>query len=270
MSAGADWSDLIPQRGGAPEGGVRIGAWVRGALYTIVPVLLVSAVFMGARSVDRFPILLPVERLELAQTPRHTGGEAIRNAVAPYLHESMLWVDVRGARRALEELPWVAGAAVRREWPNGIVIRVRERQPVARWRPHDAGTADETGQPLVDGTGEVFVPAAETVPGGLPHLAGPGQHADDVVALYQRVSRLLAGAGVNVATLELAARGSWSAELDNGARVEMGQREPLERIERFVAALPTLREHRDEAIRRVDLRHPNGFAVAWGDANETD
>ena len=53
------------------------------------------------------------------------------------------------ARRALDSLPWVAGATFERRWPWTLVIRLTERSPVAR-------VAVDGGVDLVDRSGRVL------------------------------------------------------------------------------------------------------------------
>ena len=64
---------------------------------------------------------------------------------------TVLMVDAgpAGARRAVDALPWVAGATFERRWPWTLVIRLTERSPVARVA--SLGVVD-----LVDKSGRVL------------------------------------------------------------------------------------------------------------------
>ncbi len=205
--------------------------------------------------------LLPLERIELAEAPQRVTGEEVRSAVAPHLHRSLLGVDVDGARAALERLAWVAEAELHRSWPGTLTVRLRERRALAEWRG---------GSALVDIGGELFSPPASRRPSGLPRLAGPQGRQGDVARVFKAARRRFDEAGVDLAALSLSPQGLWRAELDGGARLVIGRKRPVPRVERFAAALPALREREQGPMERADLRYPNGFAVAWGAADETD
>ena len=79
---------------------------------------------------------------------------------------TVLMVDAGppGARRAVDALPWVAGATFERRWPWTLVIRLTERSPVAARR--SAGVVD-----VVDKSGRVLEASRSTVP-VLPVIMG--------------------------------------------------------------------------------------------------
>src|SRR5215472_10123631 len=46
-------------------------------------------------------------------------------------HPLMISLSLTGAATAIERLPWVATARVRRSWPDTVIVTVTERVPVA-------------------------------------------------------------------------------------------------------------------------------------------
>jgi cell division protein FtsQ len=52
----------------------------------------------------------------------HNNAVTLRANVAPSLTGNFFTVDLGGARKAFEQVPWVR-AAVRREFPNGLRVR---------------------------------------------------------------------------------------------------------------------------------------------------
>lgn len=71
------------------------------------------------------------------------------------------------ARRALEALPWVAGATFERRWPWTLVIRLRERVAVAGIVPNGSARAED----VVDESGRVLEVSPAPVP-SLPLIIG--------------------------------------------------------------------------------------------------
>ena len=73
----------------------------------------------------------------------------------------------------------------------------------------------------------------------------------------------LGGLGLNVSQLRLEPRGAWRFQVNDSVWVMLGRNDREARLARFMAAWQ--RRLGDEAsqIRYIDLRYPNGVAVAW-------
>ena len=64
--------------------------------------------------------------------------------------------------------------------------------------------------------------------------------------------------------LSLSGRGSWHAEFDSGAEVELGRgtdEEMQARVERFLGTLPQVIARYQRPLVYADLRHNEGYAV---------
>jgi cell division protein FtsQ len=137
-----------------------------------------------------------------------------------------------------------------------VVVRVWERQPLARW-----GATS-----LISHRGESFTPAAGTLPAGLPVLSGPKGTEGLLVESLAHFGEVLAPAGLKVVVIEIDERGAWSVALDAGLAMRLGRDRIEERLRRFAdVALPTLGD-RIQQVAYVDLRYGNGFAVRWRDS----
>ncbi len=193
-------------------------------------------------------------------------GDVARNSVAtlranamPQLAGNYFTLSLAQARRAFEAVPWVRHAAVRRIWPNRLAVRLEEHRPVALWASESA--ADK----LVNSYGEVFeANLGDIEDDGLPTLQGPDGSALHMLSLLNRLAPVLAPIEANVETLELSGRGSWRAELDSGARIELGRGsddEVIERALRFVSTLAQVLARHQRPLEYADLRHLDGYAV---------
>lgn len=210
--------------------------------------------------------------LTLAGRLQHVDPAAVRNAVLPELGSGFFNTRVERIGAAVDALPWVAEADVRREWPHTLRIDIVEEVPVARWG----------GDGLIDARGKVFVhdvqgrttatggrgaptgvPGAASDYSSLPMLSGRDDAAADVLAQYNTLSALVTPRGIAIVSLSVDARGAATVELDDGIEVRLGREDAAERLARFSAvALPAL-SAKLTAVAYVDMRYTNGFAVGW-------
>ncbi len=177
----------------------------------------------------------------------------IEKAVAPFLNTGFMTVDLAGIRQAVEGLPWVDHARVRRQWPMGVSVSVTEQSAVARW--DDAG--------LLNTRGELFVRSATHVPSELPRLSGPDGSQSAVAQRFLATEARLQEAGLRIAALRLDERGAWELDLDSGVTVRLGRRDVDARLDRFVGSAVGVIAHHLNEVTYVDMRYSNGFAIGW-------
>jgi cell division protein FtsQ len=168
-------------------------------------------------------------------------------------------LDLQRSREIFEAVPWVRKAVVRRVWPDRLAVQLEEHRAAALWQGGDG--ADR----LVNTFGEVFEADLSDVDDDtLPVLSGPEGSSAEMLAVYDRVQTSLLRLKMNVHRLHLSSRGSWRAELDNGADIELGRGnadELLARTERFVTTLEQATGSWQAPLDYADLRHHNGYAV---------
>lgn len=217
-------------------------------------VLVVSAGAIAA-GVDRAmqPDTLPIRSVLIEGELRHIDRGELEEVLAPHVTGGFFSVDIGAVERAAMELPWVYGISVRRQWPDTLIVGVTEQVPVARWG--DSG--------LVNRFGDVFEPSPQTLPQGLPELAGGAGRQRTLMRRYLSVQARLADVGLEVTGVREDARQAWRIELADGARILMGRDTGADHLERLLRVYPRVAAHRDEAIRTMDLRYTNGIAVAW-------
>ena len=165
---------------------------------------------------------------------------------------SFMTQDVDEIQHVLEAMPWVARAAVRKQWPDTLKVFLVEQEPAASWNGHD----------MVNQQGEVFAAPPEQAGQLLVGLAGPDGTSLEVLSALREMQPRLQHAGFEIATLALNERRAWRVWLTNGVRLELGRKERMERIERFIALSPQL-EQQGKAIEYIDLRYDTGAAVGW-------
>ena len=191
----------------------------------------------------------------------HNNAVTLRANVAPQLAGNFFTIDLRAARAAFEQAPWVRKALVRREFPGGLRVELQEHDAVAYW-------GGESGSALVNSQGEVFeANVGDVEQEGLPRLLGPQGSSVQVLQMHGLLQPLFEPLDLAVEQLELTGRGGWRATLDSGAVVELGggtPQEVVDRTQRFARTLTQVAaqyQRRADALESADLRHAGGYAL---------
>jgi cell division protein FtsQ len=221
---------------------------VFGALFIAVSV---GAGFAGQWLLD--PEHLPIRNVEVHGEFQHLTNDQLRQAVADVVEESFFTINVDAIRNMAEALPWVKQAAVRRVWPDTVIIDVTEQVAAARW-----GEAA-----LLNRRGELFEPDIDTIPDYLPELVGPDALRRQVMERYVAVTTELTRIGHAIRRMEVNDRRSWRVQLDNGVELRLGREMIMERLQRFLRAYPSVLAPKIQQLEYVDLRYANGFSVRW-------
>ncbi|WP_284155339.1 cell division protein FtsQ/DivIB [Sulfuricystis multivorans] len=238
------------------------GLWHQPALMHLIADVLFALGIVGLGwaalvSLQRLP-LFPLREVVLTAAPQHVGVAQLAHAARTSASGNFFTVDLAAVQAGIEALPWVRRAAVRRHWPDGLMVTLEEHEAVAQWR-HLNG---EKG--LINTFGEVFDAEPPEDAPFLPLLSGPPKTAAEILRRLAIFDGQLAPLGRHVTALTLSPRRAWHLELDDGVTIELGrdeERQPLNaRLTRFVAHYPDIKAHFG-SIRGADMRYPNGFAL---------
>ena len=191
----------------------------------------------------------------------HNNAVTLRANVAPQLVGNFFTIDLRTAREAFEQAPWVRSAQVRRQYPRTLHVVLQEHNAVAHWGP-------DTGSAMVNSYGEVFEASADDAEDDdLPRLQGPQGQSAQVLQMYGLLQSAFGTLGMPVKALELSGRGGWRATLGGGAVVELGggaASDVERRAKGFVGTLTQVAAQygrKPDALESADLRHTGGYAV---------
>ncbi|MEJ2452553.1 MAG: cell division protein FtsQ/DivIB [Candidatus Thiodiazotropha sp.] len=201
----------------------------------------------------RDPRVLPVKVVGVDGEIAHLDRQRLETAVAEAVDGSFFSVDLERIRDRLERLPWIESASVRRVWPDTLRVRVVEQVPLAYW--------GEDG--LVSQRGVVFRPENLPELGGLAVLEGADESAPRIVREYLSMRTLLETAGLQLVHVWVDARQAWRLQTDDGVMLNLGRRDVMQRLTRFVQLYPYLHGQVKRQPETVDLRYTNGFTVRW-------
>jgi len=200
----------------------------------------------------------PIRQVVLETPLQHVQAMELEEVLQGRVRGNFLSLSLDGVRDALESLPWVRHAMVRRVWPDRLVVSLEEHQPAARW--------GESGNEWVNTFGEVFTAhLAESAQPSLPALAGPPGTAASLLKRYGDSIGQLAPLGVRPVRVSLSSRLALRLVLDNGMHLELGREQTkissTQRLQRFIDIYPAAVAGREPRPTIVDLRYPNGFAL---------
>jgi cell division protein FtsQ len=217
--------------------------------------VLAALLVAGAGALARLPAF-EIRSVRIEGDVSRNDATTIRANAMPKLSGSYFTLDLAHTKRVFEAVPWVRRATVSRIWPNRLAVRLEEHRAAALWGEDR----------LVNVQGEVFdANLGDIEDDALPVFAGPDGTSARMLAMHARLAPVFAQAlQARIATLALSGRGSWRAELDSGATIELGrgsEAEVLARAERFVRTLPQLIAQYQRPLLAADLRHRDGYAA---------
>ena len=127
-----------------------------------------------------------------------------------------------------------------------------ERIPVAFWN-----------NMLLSDKGIIFMPKEKKKLANLPYLYGPKYHQQDVLQIYEKLSKLLKAQDLYIAKIWLRENQSWMIALTNGVIIQLGKTDIENRLQRFCDVYPKLFAATFDQVSSIDLRYSKGIAVKW-------
>lgn len=218
--------------------------------------LVGTAVFIGAVWFfwdNEFRSAYPVRYVRIEGAIYHLDEREFTQAVAPLMRSGLLGVDLDAVASVAKSFPWVERVRVVRQWPDTVTLQVREHRPVARWNEDS----------LLSDRGMRFAPSSVERFTALPRLYGETGQENMVLDVWRKLNELLRERQWRVTMLSCNFRQSWSARLSDGKELILGREDPVAKVARLLTLLPELGYRQTAAIKKVDLRYRNGFAVVW-------
>lgn len=232
-------------------------------------VAAVMTIAFGADRAAQSVMSLPVfqfSKLELEGNLTRVPIERVKDAVEPVLNGNYFTEDLDEVRRAVETVPWVSRATVRRVWPNELRVGVEIYQAVALYE--DGRLVDPDGVLFSANPDERDNPSAP-----LPNFYGPATQTGQIAGYYREFVRALQPIGATVTDVMCSDRGGWSLVMASPdippTRVELGQedndRGVIAKLADMAAAYPRVVELMDGPPASIDLRYHRAFAATLPD-----
>lgn len=195
----------------------------------------------------------PINAIQIEGSFRYLSKEATEETVAQLVGGSFLDLDIAQLKAELEQNPWVDSVAVAREWPDKLIVKVIEQQPIARW--------GEKG--FLNMRGDIVHIEKTTRIDALPFFKGDDSRAKQIMQQYLSMGKLLAQSELELAAVDLDQTLAWTLTLNSGVTIKLGRDRLWEKLQHLVAAKNGMLGENFGKVQSIDMRYPGGFAVAW-------
>lgn len=224
----------------------------------------------------------PFKKVELLNQLENQQSRELQQVAAKALNGGFFSLDVDVFRtELLARLPWVKSVAVRKVWPDKLLIEIAEYKPVVRWQAVD-GQKDKAEQ-FLSQQGIIFQPqltAEQRVKfARLAVFYGPKMSTEKVLnkcfAMNEAVNKLALG----IESCGMNKRRTWSLALLGSATAEnkylkmdlkLGKEKIMQHLERFVTVFSGKLKHYLSSVEYVDLRYTNGFSIKWNKVGDLE
>jgi cell division protein FtsQ len=182
---------------------------------------------------------------------QHANRQAVLDAVGATPGMPILGLDLAEAKRRIETIPWVRSAAVQRQLPDRIDVRLIEREAMALWqRDGKLAVIDRDGVVIAGERPENFANVILLVGSDAP---ANGAELLDMLASEPALAPHVAAA------VRIGGR-RWNLRLDNGIDVALPEADPAAAWRRL-AALERSDGLLERGIELVDLRFPDRLVL---------
>ena len=201
----------------------------------------------------------PIAHVSVQGDFKYVSQVNIEALVATKLTETFLELDIVALKSHLEKHPWIDRAIVTRQWPDTLLIKISEQQPIARWNSHD----------FLNLRGEIVNLDNKTELNHLPLLRANDRYAEKVMQQYVLVAKLLANYKFAPLVLELDNTLAWSLRISPEIEIKLGREDSLKKLQRLMDVLTAELNDQVSNIDAIDMRYKQGFAINWIEPPET-
>ena len=218
----------------------------------IITVLVFCSIAYGANLAIQH-LDKPITKVSIEGEFKYLDHQELVELVNSQMQGGFITIDLKAMSNVLHQHPWVADVSAQRQWPTFLKINVIEEVPIARW-------GDDA---FLNRLGDKLIIEDNSHLANLPLMTAAFGSSSEVMKQYQRLADLLLPTGLKLSKLQLDRLGAWQLETSNGIQIVLGRNQVGDKIRRLVVVWESELNHQSAKIKTIDLRYPNGLAVAW-------
>ena len=249
MSAQASLISSREVRTGGLKKAIRFAKYIPHVLAVLVFMWMANSLLEKVQD----PSFLPISKIRIKGEMKYITEPMLQKSVTGLLQGGFFSTDVDNIQRAVEALPWVERASVRRVWPETLFIQVIEQQPMALWAMGG----------LINQHGELFKPEIIKNAKALPVWSGPEGAEQVLYKKHADLKQMLSTIGLGISKLSMDKRHAVSLVTDKGVELVLGRKEQLARLQNFIDIYQKVLAGKMSQINKVDLRYSNGMSIDW-------
>jgi cell division protein FtsQ len=227
--------------------------WLENISRLLIVAMFVVVIYGGKlvyQQIDK-----PLTQIMIGGDFSYLQQQELMSLVNNQIDGGVLSVDLSNLSQVLDAHPWVDQVSIRRQWPSTLKVEVLEEVPIARWGKEG----------FLNRLGEELTIADNSKLADLPVLRAKYGTSREMMQEYQSMAELIVPTGLKLVELQRDSLGAWRVDTAVGIRLVLGRDQIAEKIRRFVLVWKSGLNQHLGSIKTIDLRYPNGLAVAWKD-----
>ena len=202
----------------------------------------------------------PIAHVTVEGDFKYVTREYIETRVADKLTDTFLDLDIVALKKYLEKSDWIDQVVVARQWPDTLLIKIIEQQPIARWNDKS----------FLNFRGEIVNLKHKTELNHLPLLQAEDRYSERVLQQYVLIAKLLGNYKFAPLVLELDNTLSWTLTISHGITIRLGRDATLEKVQQLMQVFQLYFVDNLTNVSVIDMRYKQGFAVGWKTSPPSD
>lgn len=200
----------------------------------------------------------PIREVKLEGEFKYIGKSFASDWVANLIDGSFIELDIATLKEKIEQHPWIDAVTITRQWPDKLIVRINEQQPIAQWGEKS----------FLNMKGDIIKVEKTTNIKALPKLGGADVFAKQIMQQYLMMNKIIMQSDLKLKAVDMDATKAWQITLNDDIQVKLGREKVLQNLQTLVKVSQSTIKDEFNKIQSIDMRYPSGFAVAWKHTSE--
>lgn len=195
----------------------------------------------------------PIQHVSVEGEFYYLSKKDIQDILSEKLVNDFVELRIKDLQQEIKKNPWIETVSVHRVWPNSLVVKVREQQPIALWG----------SEGFINRFGTLIISDDLVKIRHFPKLYGERESSNLIVKQYLELTKMLATQELSITELTIDKTQSMRIKVDASFDVLIGQNNIVDKVNAFLLVYKNQLKIDKNEIAKVDLRYSHGMAVSW-------